>query len=140
MHHHQATAEMQRRMNNLIHFGTVIEVDYQKPAFRVRDGKLETGWLPMLQSRNLPQAYCTWGYEINEPVCFLLGADGQGVILGAVANQPLTPGVMTLQAESIRIIGPVEQTGGDMTSDGISAQHHTHGKVAKGLAKTDEPE
>lgn len=46
---------------------------------------------------------------------------------------------LTLQAPAHHIIGPVTQNGGDMTSDGISAQHHTHGGVIKGGDQTDEP-
>jgi phage baseplate assembly protein gpV len=69
-----------------------------------------------------------------------LGKDGQGIILGGVATKPQEKGVLTIKAEKIRLIGPVEQTGGDMTSDGISAQHHKHGGIVSGPAKTDEPE
>ncbi|MCP8687753.1 phage baseplate assembly protein V [Marinobacterium sedimentorum] len=48
-------------------------------------------------------------------------------------------GAMTLSATHLHIQAPVTQTGGDMTSDGISAQHHTHGGVASGPSSTDEP-
>lgn len=129
---HQPVADHERRFANLIRFGTVQECDYEKPAFRVRDGKLLTGWLPMLQLRNTPTAFCQWPYEKDEPVCFLMGSDGQGVILGAVANSAVEPGVMKIKS-------PVEQTGGDMTSDGVSAQHHTHDKVKSGVNESGEP-
>jgi phage baseplate assembly protein V len=48
-------------------------------------------------------------------------------------------GTMTLDASKIVIKGPVEQTGGDMTSDGVSAQGHIHDKVKAGLDKSAEP-
>jgi len=35
-------------------------------------------------------------------------------------------GTLKLAAQAIEIEGPVTQTGGDMTSDGISAQQHKH--------------
>lgn len=44
-----------------------------------------------------------------------------------------------MEAPAIRIKGPVTQTGGDMTSDGVSAQHHTHGGVRTGSSSTQEP-
>lgn len=40
----------------------------------------------------------------------------------------------------VHIAGPVTQTGGDFTSDGVSAQHHKHVGVASGTAKTGAPE
>lgn len=46
-------------------------------------------------------------------------------------------GTLTLKANAITIEGPVEQTGGDMTSDGISAQKHKHTETG---TKTKGPE
>lgn len=46
---------------------------------------------------------------------------------------------MTLSYSHLYMQGPVTQTGGDMTSDGISAQHHTHGGVQAGGSNTAEP-
>lgn len=48
-------------------------------------------------------------------------------------------GKITHEAKHHFIKGGVTQTGGDMTSDGVSAQHHKHGKVVPGPANTDEP-
>lgn len=45
----------------------------------------------------------------------------------------LTPEQLALAAAAIAAKGPVTQTGGDMTSDGISAQKHTH--IEKGDGK-----
>lgn len=45
-----------------------------------------------------------------------------------------------ISASGHRIVGPVEQTGGDMTSDGISAQFHTHGGVVAGNDSTSTPQ
>ncbi|QEW06356.1 phage baseplate assembly protein V [Nitrincola iocasae] len=49
-------------------------------------------------------------------------------------------GEITLSYEHLFMKGPVTQTGGDMTSDGISAQNHTHGGITPGPANTGEPE
>ncbi len=48
-------------------------------------------------------------------------------------------GTLTLNAAGHTITGPVTQTGGDITSDGISAQQHTHSGVKPGAANTGEP-
>ena len=49
-------------------------------------------------------------------------------------------GQISHRAEQHNISGPVTQTGGDSTSDGISAQIHKHGGIAKGLDITKVPE
>jgi phage baseplate assembly protein V len=48
-------------------------------------------------------------------------------------------GTLFLEAAAIKIKGPVTQTGGDMTSDGVSAQGHKHDKVKAGVDKSGEP-
>lgn len=48
-------------------------------------------------------------------------------------------GTVTLEYEHLYLKGPVTQTDGDMTSDGISAQHHKHDGVVPGPALTGEP-
>lgn len=50
----------------------------------------------------------------------------------------LTPDTIAQIASANSIKGPVEQTGGDFTSDGISAQKHTHMEQGDG-APTGEP-
>ena len=46
---------------------------------------------------------------------------------------------ITLNAPQIVIEGPVTQTQGDITSDGVSLQTHTHGGVESGAASTSPP-
>lgn len=48
-------------------------------------------------------------------------------------------GVTDATATMHFVQGPVEQTGGDMTSDGVSAQSHKHEKVKAGLDTTGGP-
>ncbi|SFB30626.1 phage baseplate assembly protein V [Azotobacter beijerinckii] len=45
------TADLIRRLENLIRFGTVAEVDPEKPRCRVKTGGLLTGWLPFFAAR-----------------------------------------------------------------------------------------
>lgn len=49
-------------------------------------------------------------------------------------------GELRLSGESIRILGPVTQTGGDMTSDGVSAQHHKTTGVVAGTDLSGDPQ
>jgi len=49
-------------------------------------------------------------------------------------------GTLTLSAQAHIITGPITQSGGDITSDGISAQHHTHSGIKPGAANTGGPE
>ena len=49
-------------------------------------------------------------------------------------------GTLTQKASAHIIEGPVTQTGGDMTSDGISAQQHTHNGITPGPASTGGPQ
>ena len=46
---------------------------------------------------------------------------------------------ITLNAPQIVIEGPVTQTQGDITSDGVSLQTHTHGGVESGASSTSPP-
>lgn len=64
---------------------------------------------------------------------------GKNCTLNITDDFALTAKNINLTADAINIEGPVEQTGGDMTSDGISAQHHKHTDVSAGTAQTGEP-
>lgn len=45
------TADLTRRLENLIRFGTVAEVDPAKPRCRVKTGRITTAWLPFIAPR-----------------------------------------------------------------------------------------
>ncbi|KZX00999.1 hypothetical protein JL49_08050 [Pseudoalteromonas luteoviolacea] len=49
-------------------------------------------------------------------------------------------GNFNVKASQTNIESPVTQTGGDMTSDGISAQKHLHAGITAGPGKTGAPE
>ena len=49
-------------------------------------------------------------------------------------------GTLTLTAGGHRLIGPVTQSGGDLTSDGISVQRHTHSGVKPGSSNSGAPQ
>lgn len=51
-----------------------------------------------------------------------------------------TDGNFNVKAAQTNIDSPVTQTGGDMTSGGISAQKHIHGDVSAGVATSGKPQ
>ncbi len=44
-------ADLNRRLNNLIRFGTIAQVDYEASRVRVKSGELLTDWLPFFNIR-----------------------------------------------------------------------------------------
>lgn len=77
--------ELERRVRNGMRIGVIFEVDYNQPAYRVRDGEFESDWLYPLTDRASNDV--SWkGYEVGEQVAFLMesGGEGVGVILGAI--------------------------------------------------------
>lgn len=129
-------------------------------------GSATTDWLAMREHRAGGNVKTSAPFAVGEQVlvCCPSGELDNGIIVCAVPQEKspaandssnvmtlfdtgaaffsvdLQTGEVTLKATKINLIGPVEQTGGDMTSDGISAQHHTHGGVRPGTANTEQPE
>ena len=65
-------------------------------------------------------------FEINADKVFTINAgESINLVVGGTTLK-LTTASITAMAGAHAIKGPVTQTGGDMTSDGISAQNHTH--------------
>lgn len=79
-------------------------------------------------------------FEINADQVFTVNAGtkialivgGSSLIITASAIQQLAT-ALGIEAKTA-IKGPVTQTGGDITSDGISVQHHTHPTAPPGPA------
>lgn len=167
------TADLNRRLENLLRLGTIAEVDHAARKVRVQSGELTGNWLdwPAEIGRN----YKRWR-PLREGTQVLIGCisgdPAQAQIIGMLYTDAIaspstdeeidliqfddgsyikhnhtarllefhSAGELKLSGEQITIVGPVTQSGGDMTSDGISAQHHTHGGIAPGNNNTDEPE
>lgn len=167
------TADINRRIENLIRIGTIAEADHAARKIRVKSGDLLTGWLPWPAEigRNYKRwrplrvgtgviVACASGDPAQAQVIGMLYTDalvspsssadidmiefddGSAIEHNAAAHtlKIHAAGELTLSGSTIKMLGPVTQTGGDMTSDGISAQHHTHGGIAPGGASTDEPQ
>ena len=129
-------------------------------------GTATTDWLAMREHRAGANVKTNAPFVVGEQVlvCCPSGELDNGIIVCAVPQEKhsaadsnpdvftlfatekaslmvdLTSGEITIKGAKLRILAPVEQTGGDMTSDGISAQHHIHGGVRTGTAKTAQPE
>jgi phage baseplate assembly protein V len=80
--------EGDRRLSNIVQFGTVEEVDYASGTARVRMGDVVTAPLPMVALR--AGGNRSWApYEIGEQVCLLApsGNLSGGVIFGALFSE-----------------------------------------------------
>lgn len=130
------------------------------------NGDNTTSWLAMREHRASENVKTSAPFAVGEQVlvCCPSGELDNGIIVCAVPQEKhpaasastdvltlfetgdaffsvdLQTGEVTLKATKINLIGPVEQTGGDMTSDGISAQHHAHDKVRSGTNLSGEPQ
>lgn len=70
--------------------------------------------------------------ELNaDAVVNINAGESINLVVGTVSLK-LTASDIKAIAAAIGIQGPVTQTGGDMTSDGVSAQHHKHPTAALG--------
>jgi phage baseplate assembly protein V len=77
--------ELDRRVSNLIRFGTIAEADYALAKVRVRCGDILTGWLPWLTPR--AGGNKTWDApETGEQVVILSpsGELNQGLVFGSL--------------------------------------------------------
>lgn len=82
--HTYALGEMDRRMGNLLRFGTVSQVDTANALVKIDIGDLVTDWLPWLTMR-AGQDRIWRAPDIGEQVVLLSPGDpSQGVVLGAV--------------------------------------------------------
>ena len=129
-------------------------------------GTATTDWLAMREHRAGASVKTNAPFVVGEQVlvCCPSGELDNGIIVCAVPQEQypaadstpdvftlfdtptasfmvdLTSGEITITGTKLNIIAPVKQTGGDMTSDGISAQHHAHDKVKSGSNVSGEPQ
>ena len=143
-----------------LHFGTVIEVDYQSATAKVQINDLQqfqTFQLPVLQNRASANSNSYWMPNPAENVALLLDANGeQGVILGGVYNRAAPSSVnsadqldvktaLTTIASDVEITGNVTITGnvqtiGDTNTQGavtVQGSHAINGKDTVVVGSTD---
>jgi phage baseplate assembly protein V len=79
------TADLVRRVANLLRPGTVVAVDCAKARVKVRIGKIATAWLPWITRRAGPDI-TWWAPEVGEQVMVLSpsGNLALGVVLGSI--------------------------------------------------------
>lgn len=79
-------SELERKLHNLIRFATIIEADYERALVRVKDGDLETSFLPWVTQR-ANGAEALWDApEVGERVILFSpsGETGAGVVFPAI--------------------------------------------------------
>ncbi|BFU60762.1 MULTISPECIES: phage baseplate assembly protein V [Rodentibacter] len=69
------SAELNRRIDNLIRFGTIAEVDYQTARARVKNGEILTDFLPFITLR--AGTTKTWSPPTVNEQCVILAASGE---------------------------------------------------------------
>ncbi|OOF47961.1 baseplate assembly protein [Rodentibacter trehalosifermentans] len=69
------SAEFNRRLDNLIRFGTIAEVDYEKARVRVKSGQILTDFLPFITLR--AGTTKTWSPPTVDEQCVILAASGE---------------------------------------------------------------
>ncbi|WP_146041260.1 hypothetical protein [Pseudomonas sp. MPR-ANC1] len=78
-------------------------------------------------------------FEFNADKVFTINAGEKIALIVGGTSLVLTPESIAAIASALSIKGPVTQTGGDITSDGISVQKHPHISAAPG-SKTSVPQ
>lgn len=165
-------SELERKLSNILRFGTIVELEETTALVRVQTGEITSRWLPWA-TRRAGTDREWWMPEEQEQVLILSpsGDLAQGLVLPATyqdafpangtdrnihrisyANGDIVEhnkqtgaynismaGEVTIKAAKINLQAAVEQTGGDMTSDGISAQQHLHDKVVIGKDISGKP-
>ncbi|MBF0751557.1 MULTISPECIES: phage baseplate assembly protein V [unclassified Pasteurella] len=69
------SAEFNRRLDNLIRFGTIAEVDYATARVRVKSGQILTDFLPFITLR--AGTTKTWSPPTVDEQCVILAASGE---------------------------------------------------------------
>ncbi|WP_295044723.1 phage baseplate assembly protein V [uncultured Paracoccus sp.] len=153
-----AAGEADRRIAQLIQFGTIAAVDHQQARIQVDLGGAMSDWVPWAAGRSGDVRIYS-APSVGEQVVLLSpGGGGQGVALlgvnGAWAGQEATtrlemPGGVAIEVSGgiVQIAAPggIEVTGdirvqGDVIADGVSLKNHVHPGVTRGTQKTDKPE
>jgi len=105
--------DTERRVANVVRFGTIAEADYDNARMRVRSGDVVTGWLPFTTRR--AQGDRTWSPpEVGEQVVMVApsGDLAQAVVVGAVyrhAAEGSAPGDKPTVRRTIYQDGTVEE-------------------------------
>lgn len=150
-------AELQRRLANVVRYGTITEVDAANARARVTfGGETASAWLQFTTSR--AGGARVWSPPVagEQVVVFSpMGDTGQGIIMGSLPSDAFPPpsgdggtyrvdlpgGVsISVSGGGITISAPANITiTGDVIADGISLKTHVHGGIIIGGDETAEP-
>lgn len=154
----QAAGDADRRIAQLIQFGTVVAVDHQQARIQVDLGGAVSDWVPWIAGRSGDVRVYSAPSAGEQVVLLSPGGGGQGVALlgvnGAWPGKEATtriemPGGVAFEVSGgvVQIAAPggFDVTGdirvqGDVIADGISLKDHLHGGVTRGSQKTNGPE
>ena len=67
-------AEVERRLKNVVRYGTVEEVDYKKGLVRIKDGELLSGWMPW---HDVGGAIKTWTPPAKGQIAVVFAPSGE---------------------------------------------------------------
>lgn len=150
-------AELERRLANVVRYGTVTDVDPANARARVTfGGETSSAWLHFSTSR--AGGARVWSPPVaGEQVIVVspMGDTSMGVITGSVPNNDFPPpssdgatyqidmpgGVsISVAGGTISITAPGNVVvNGDVIADGISLKTHVHSGVQRGGSNTDQP-
>lgn len=151
------TAELERRIANMVQLGRVIEIDPGAMRARVQIGDLKTALIPVAQLAS-GAIKMHWMPSVGEQVVVFApsGEMGAAVVQGAVpqtgsavAQDEMHPTIDLGGAElvingNLKITGNIEVIGmitvtEDVVANDVSLVTHTHGGVITGGSNTAEP-
>lgn len=159
----RAAAEIDRRLAQLLQFGTIAEVDPGRAMMRVAlGGEAKTDWIPWIAGRAGDARFVSVP-SVGEQVLVMSpsGNPSQAVALpGLYSSESGAPagaaGVTRMEFPSglsvevaggaaaivapagLTVVGDVAVQG-DVIADGISLKTHVHGGISRGGSQTDEP-
>lgn len=101
--HNFATAELNRRLANIIRIGLVKEVDYEKARVRVKIGEFITDWLPWVTAR-AGEDRSWFSPDIDEQVMVLspYGELSLEVVLPAIYQEKYPPSENKKEISSVK--------------------------------------
>jgi phage baseplate assembly protein gpV len=152
-----ALSDLERRLANVVRYGTITEVDAANARAKVTfGGETDSAWLQFSTSR--AGGARVWSPPIagEQVVVFSpMGDTAQGVIMGSLPNDAFPPpsgdggtyqidlpgGVsISVAGGAISITAPGNITvNGDVIANGISLETHLHSGVVPGGSNTGQP-
>lgn len=148
-------SELERKLNNIIRYGTIEKIDHSVDKVQIRSGEILTNWIKYFVAsagntkQRTPASIGEQGVILSpsgdlSQGSFIVGLsfnnspqvsdsnsdtvwDVEGDFILNVGGQ-----VMIVAPNNVNVIG-------DVIADGVSLEHHTHGGIKSGPSSTGEP-